>query len=63
MTSLIGAASYANTRLLATCFTRDMRLNMDSLSGDFYGAWKVNEYVDYGLPFTVEYTKEQRVLI
>ena len=38
-------------------------LNMDSLSGDFYGAWKVNEYVDYGLPFTVEYTKEQEGLV
>ena len=30
-------------------------LNMDSLSGEFYGAWKVNEFVDLGLPFTVEY--------
>ena len=30
-------------------------LNMNSLSGEFYGAWKVNEYVDLGLPMTVEY--------
>ena len=30
-------------------------LNMNSLSGEFYGAWKVNEYVDLGLPMTVEF--------
>ena len=30
-------------------------INMDSLSGEFFGAWKVNEFVDLGLPCTVEY--------
>ena len=30
-------------------------LNMDSLSGEFYGGWKTNEFVDEGFPFTVEY--------
>lgn len=32
-------------------------LNMNSLDRDFFGAWKVNEYVDMGLPMTVEYTQ------
>ncbi len=43
MTSLIGAASYANTRLLATCFTRNMRLNMDSLSRNY----RINRFFTY----------------
>ena len=30
-------------------------INTNSLSGEFFGAWKVNEFVDLGLPFTVEY--------
>ena len=37
-------------------------MNVDSLTGEFYGGWKVNEYVDYGLPFTVEYTTNQEML-
>ena len=30
-------------------------VNTNSLSGEFFGAWKVNEFVDIGCPFTVEY--------
>lgn len=33
-------------------------INTNSLSGEFFGAWKVNEFVDVGLPFTVEYTHD-----
>ena len=36
-------------------------LNTNSLSGEFFGAWKVNEFVDLGLPFTVEYMLDNRL--
>ena len=33
--------------------------NMNSLTGEFFGVWRVNEYVDYGLPMTVEFSNKE----
>ena len=35
-------------------------LNMNSLADEFFGAWTVNRFVDFGLPMTVEYTSDEK---